>query len=339
MCALAIREIESARELDSLRADWRALWKRSSTSAPFQSPDWLVPWWKYFGVGQLYVLAVSEETRLVGLAPLFMTSTRSLSLLGTGNSDYLDILLDDRVCNDAAAAIFAHVCANRSAWDECDFQNLRHTSPLLTMKSCAGLREHLQEQNYCPVTLLPASPQQYLDSLSHQLRHNLNYYQRRLSTLGDVVIECAGEHNFAELFDAFVKLHEARWRMNSMPGVLCDETVQSFHREAATGLLASGALRLYALRINGSIIASLYGFNHAARTYYYLGGFDPEFKQYSPGTVLVAHAITEAIREGAREFDFLRGREDYKYRWGAADRTIYRKRLISKHQDPSTSRI
>ncbi|HJU91653.1 MAG TPA: GNAT family N-acetyltransferase [Pyrinomonadaceae bacterium] len=157
--------------------------------------------------------------------------------------------------------------------------------------------------------------------------HNLSYYQRRLSTLEDVQIECAGDHNFAELFDAFVKLHEVRWRMNDMPGVLCDENMQSFHREAATGFLANGALRLYALRINRRIIAAFYGFHHAARTYYYLGGFDPEFKQYSPGNILIAHAITEAIREGAREFDFLRGQEDYKYRWRAIDRTIYRKRV------------
>jgi CelD/BcsL family acetyltransferase involved in cellulose biosynthesis len=329
MCALAIREIESATELESLRADWLALWKRSSTSTPFQAPDWLIPWWKHFGVGQLYVLAVTEEQRLVGLAPLFVANARTLTLLGTSHSDYLDILVDDRVCNDAAVAIFSHLCANRRTWNECDFQNLRHTSPLLTMKSCEGLREQLQEQNFCPVTLLPATEQRFLDSLSHRLRQNLDYYRRRLSTLGEVVIERAGEYNFAELFDAFVKLHEARWRMNSMPGVLCDGKVESFHREAATGFLASGALRLYALRINGRIIASLYGFHHAARTYYYLGGFDPEFKQYSPGTVLVAHAITTAIREGAREFDFLRGREDYKYRWGAVDRTIYRKRLCA----------
>ena len=330
MGALAIREIGSAEELNPLRAEWLALWKRSSTSTPFQFPDWLIPWWKHFGVGQLCVLAVTDEERLVGLAPLFITNTRALSLLGTGNSDYLDILLDDRVCNDAAAAIFAHLCAHQSAWDECDFQNLRHTSPLLTMKTCAGLREQLQEQNFCPVTLLPASEQQYLDRLSPQLRHNLDYYQRRLSTLGDVVIEHANEDNFSELFDAFLKLHEARWRMNSMPGVLCDENVQSFHHEAASGFLASGALRLYALRINDRIIASLYGFHHSARTYYYLGGFDPEFKQYSPGTILVAHAITTAIREGAKEFDFLRGREDYKDRWLAVDRTIYRKRLCTE---------
>lgn len=329
MCALAICEITSANDLDSLRDDWRALWKKSSTATPFQSPDWLIPWWKHFGAGQLFVLAVKEDTRLVGLAPLFTNNTRILSLLGTAISDYLDILVHDRVCNDAATAIFKHISENRSRWDECDFQNLRHTSPLLTMRTRAGFVERLQEQNFCPVTLLPSSVQQFFDSLPRQLRHNLDYYQRRLAKLGELVVECANERKFVELFDAFLKLHEARWQANNMAGVLFDENVQNFHRDAARGFLANGSLRLYALRINGRIIASLYGFHHAARTYYYLGGFDPEFRQYSPGTLLVAHAITQAIREGAREFDFLRGREDYKYRWRAVDRTIYRKRLIS----------
>jgi len=31
-------------------------------------------------------------------------------------------------------------------------------------------------------------------------------------------------------------------------------------------------------------------------------------------------AIEAAIAEGAREFHFLRGREAYKYEWGAVDR-------------------
>ena len=209
-----VREIESAEELESLRDDWLALWKRSPTATPFQSPDWLIPWWKYFGSGRLHVLVLMDETRLVGLAPLFITPTRKLHLLGTGNTDYLDILLDDRFSNDVA--IFTHLCETQRAWDECDLQNLRESSPLLTMHACAGFVEQIEEQNFCPVASLPASTEEFLDSLPRQLRHNLSYYHRKLSTLGDVQIERAGEHNFAELFEAFLKLHEARWRMNNM---------------------------------------------------------------------------------------------------------------------------
>ena len=35
-------------------------------------------------------------------------------------------------------------------------------------------------------------------------------------------------------------------------------------------------------------------------------------------------AVSRSLREGAREFDFLRNPEPYKYRWGARDHINYR---------------
>jgi CelD/BcsL family acetyltransferase involved in cellulose biosynthesis len=148
-----------------------------------------------------------------------------------------------------------------------------------------------------------------------------------MATHGTVQIERADERNFEELLSALIRLHEARWKTRGMGGVLCDPTVQQFHRAAASGLLSRGVLRMYALRLGGRIIGGYYGFQHARRAYAYLGGFDPEFERYSPGTVLIGHAIEEAIREQADEFDFLRGCEAYKYTWGATDRPNYRKTL------------
>jgi CelD/BcsL family acetyltransferase involved in cellulose biosynthesis len=60
---------------------------------------------------------------------------------------------------------------------------------------------------------------------------------------------------------------------------------------------------------------------------YYLGGFEPAYARASVGALVVAHALAEAQRHGAREFDFLRGREPYKYAWGAQDRPLLRLRL------------
>jgi CelD/BcsL family acetyltransferase involved in cellulose biosynthesis len=86
-------------------------------------------------------------------------------------------------------------------------------------------------------------------------------------------------------------------------------------------------LRLYGLRLGGAAVAALYAMQAHGRAYYYAGGFDPALGALSPGTMAVGHAIEEAVREGCREFDFLRGREGYKYRWGAEDRPTYRRCL------------
>jgi CelD/BcsL family acetyltransferase involved in cellulose biosynthesis len=75
-------------------------------------------------------------------------------------------------------------------------------------------------------------------------------------------------------------------------------------------------------------VAIFYGFAHNDSVYFYLSGYDPSLEKLSPGTVIVAYAIEQAVREGAKAFDFLRGAEDYKYAWGAQDRVNKRRRLI-----------
>jgi hypothetical protein len=44
--------------------------------------------------------------------------------------------------------------------------------------------------------------------------------------------------------------------------------------------------------------------------------------------LLIAHAIENAKREGAHEFDFLRGGAHDKRFWGAAERYVYSRHLI-----------
>ena len=326
---LKIRELTILDELEALRPQWLELWRRSSTATPFQSPAWIIPWWKHFGSGRLCALAVNDGQRLVALAPFFVANIegrRHLVLSGTGNTDYLDVLFEDEVRRDAASLLSNYLCQNRGSWDQCDLQNLRRESVLLKLRTCASRLDDVQQQDVCPRLSL-TTVEEFVNGLPHRLQKNIAYYERKLSELGVVTFERAGEHNFDELFAAFVQLHGLRWQMNQMSGVLSDRNVQDFNREAARGFLSIGALRLYGLRVDDRIVASLYAFHHRERTYYYLGGFDPEFKQYSPGTLLLSHAIKDAISERAKEFDFLRGREDYKYRWGATDTIIYRKRL------------
>ena len=54
--------------------------------------------------------------------------------------------------------------------------------------------------------------------------------------------------------------------------------------------------------------------------YFYLNGYDVGQAFVSPGTLLVGAMLEEAAAEGRAEAHFLRGREGYKYAWGAVDR-------------------
>jgi CelD/BcsL family acetyltransferase involved in cellulose biosynthesis len=336
MPALEIEEITTTGALEQLRPEWSALWARCPTATPFQSPEWLIPWWRHIAEGELWTLALRDEGRLVGLAPLYIyvrpgLAQRQVFLVGIATSDYLDAVFEDAYASCGAAAVLGHLDAARHRWDVCDWQELRSVSPLLHTAIPEGWRDEVTPQGACLILRLPATVEELRGTLPPRLFRNLRYYWHRAERAGVVRVERASEENLDDLLESLFQVHGARWTARGGAGVVAPEAVRQAHRQAAPALLSRGVLRLYGLRLDDRIVASLYGFTHAAaaetRAYAYLSGFDPAFERLSPGTLIMGHAVHEAIREGAAEFDFLRGREPYKYLWGAKDHLVYRRRL------------
>ena len=336
MPTLEIEEITTTEALERLRAEWSELWACCPTATPFQTPEWLIPWWRHVGEGELWTLAVRHQGRLVGLAPLYIyvrpgTSGREVFPVGIATTDYLDALfeVDFAVCG--TTAVFAHLDRARQRWDVLDLQALRPESPLLRAPLPQGWEEEVSAQDVCPMLTLPATVEELRGIVPHGLLRNLRRYWRRAEKFGPVCVENAAGQNLDELLESLFQLHGARWSARGCAGVLAPEAVQKAHRETAPALSSLGVLRLYALRLGGRIVAGLYGFTHAAagkkRAYAYVSGFDPLYERFSVGTLVMGHAVREAVREGAAEFDFLRGGEAYKYLWGAHDRLTYRRRL------------
>jgi len=75
----------------------------------------------------------------------------------------------------------------------------------------------------------------------------------------------------------------------------------------------------------------LLNYFYAGKYFFFIGGFDPDYARWSVGTVLFGYAIQHAIEEGAREFDFLRGEEEYKYRLGAQNRHYRTLKVVKPH--------
>lgn len=317
------------RDLEALRSEWAALWERCPTSTVFQSPEWLIPWARRWATASLHVLTVRREDCLVGLAPFFIYK-RTLLLLGNGVSDTLDVLAAPGCERTVCAAITAMLEEPSDLFDSCDWQQLRPDSVLINEHAPADWHETIEPQDACPTLALPEG-RAFEAMLSPHFIRRLQADRLRLNHIGEVRFEWATPETFNAQFDSLIALHAARWSSRAEPGVLTDPDVQAFHREAAAWLLSRGMLRLYRLLVGDQVVAAYYGFHHRERSSYYLGGFDPALGSLGVGNQIVWHAIQSAQREGARFFDFLRGREAYKYRWGAVDTPAFRKRLCT-HQ-------
>ena len=85
-----------------------------------------------------------------------------------------------------------------------------------------------------------------------------------------------------------------------------------------------GCLQLAFLEVGGQKAAAYLNFDYLNRIWVYNSGLDRSYMQYSPGWVLLGHLIKWATDNGREEFDFMRGDEDYKYKFGAVDRFVMR---------------
>lgn len=302
--------------LVALTPAWRELWRKCSVATPFQSPDWLLPWWDVFAPGELRVVAVHENGELTAVAPLYRDGSRLLPL-GVSLSDYQDVLALDA---DALPAIAAALAAMRDV-ESCVFDAVRPGALVLGLQ-ITGFDERMESATPCPFIDLAAAKPVAPSALRH-----LRTARRRAARRGECVILEGDADNALALVAELKRLNGLRHQ----DGVFADPRVEAFHAAAMPGLIEQGLVRLYALTIADEMAAVYYGFLHAGRAYAYIGGFDPAFAFESPGTILLGHAIAAAANEGAGMFDFLRGGETYKYDWGARDRFNVRYTLARRH--------
>jgi CelD/BcsL family acetyltransferase involved in cellulose biosynthesis len=304
--AVSIRSPRRAEVREAFPSWYREVFDASRTATPFQSPDWIEPWWDIFGNGDPLILSVDGE----GVLPLYRDGG-TVQFMGAGVTDYLDLIARPGEEMRVAQGCADYLAAN-SGGLRYDLDEVPSSSALLAMQMPASVVVRLVDSSYCPVLDLTNW------SVPARLAKNLRYSQRKLS--GN--FQTYDSSRSQEFVDQLIGLHEARWE----EGIFADVNVERFHRTTLPKLAAAGLARMHVLARRSQVIAALYCLAKGDTTYYYIGGFDPEFESYSPGSLLIDYAIQEARREGHRVFDFLRGSEPYKYGWGATNRI--NKRLI-----------
>jgi CelD/BcsL family acetyltransferase involved in cellulose biosynthesis len=333
--SLTIAELTRPSDLERLRGEWTALLEASTAATPFQAPEWLVAWWHCLGGQGLWTLAIRRRGRLVGIAPLYIfadpqTAERRVCLAGNGVSDKLSTVSSAEDGGVVARAVLDHLARRAELWDTCDFRDLPADSAIVCADLPPALAGSVEAEEPCPVLTLPRTADDLLQTVPRALAQNLRRSTRRARERGEVVFETAAPDTRRELLAALFHLHAARWEARGQRGVL-DERMRRFHETVSCALQERDMLYLHALRIDRRIIAAQYVLQYNRRAYLYITGFDPDFGALSPGALLMSHVLQEALRRGNNEFDFLRGRERYKYVWGAVDRPQRRLRIWKRN--------
>ena len=313
--------------------EWDDVLARTFRNSPFLSRCFLIPWTKTFAAGRpLRIARWEREGKAEGFLFLYArTASDGWELLG---GEQVSDSLDAVVTSGLEGAFWAEILESpRVLLSEgpLHLPNLVEGSPSLSLLPgiCRerGISFSVEEMDRAPYIPLPASFDEYLARLGKKERHEL---RRKLRRAGEAepplsfrVVGTAEE--LTRDFPSFVELHR---RSHPEKRRFMDDRMADFFQEVAEGFLSAGRLRLAFLRGAAGDLAAAFQIEHDGALLLYNSGFDPlAAGSMSPGMVLLTRCVEDAIRRGLKEYDFLRGRERYKYDLGGRDRIVYRATL------------
>lgn len=323
---------------DALRGEWNDLLKRSAFDTLFLTWEWQRTWWEHLGGGDLFLIAMRDgQDRLTGIAPLYRTVSaggeRKLNIVGCMDvSDYLDIIVTQGHEREVYGALLDYLdSAEMAGWDVAELCNVPAISPahqaLAEMAGERGYEFRTLVEDVCPVIDLPAVWDEYLASLDKKQRHEIRRKMRRIERESEVhwyIVDPS--RDLAEEIEAFIELHQ---KSSADKDDFMDEQMKGFFRAMARALQPLGWLQLAFIEVDGQKAASMFNFDYEGAILVYNSGYDPQHRAHlSPGIVLLAYCIQHAIESGRARFDFLRGDEPYKYRFGARETKVYRLIII-----------
>ena len=118
----------------------------------------------------------------------------------------------------------------------------------------------------------------------------------------------------------FLDLHR---RSRTGKARFMDGRMERFFRRAFTAFAERDAARLWFLDTASGPVATFVTIEWDDTVGLYNSGFDPARAALSPGVILLAHVVRDAITRGRRTFDFLRGEERYKYEFEPVPEPVY----------------
>jgi CelD/BcsL family acetyltransferase involved in cellulose biosynthesis len=280
----------------------------------FATPEWLSLWWRHHGAGgPLPIEDVRSGGQLAALVPLYVWRNRPIRVArfaGHGAGDELG-----PVCAPGDEELAADAVGRWLAENDVDVLVAEQLPADRRWRERLGARG-LRAEGSPRLRFAGRDWDAYLATRSRNFRSLLRRAERKTQALAGARYRLAADPAAlgADL-DALFDLHRLRWRGRTT-AFLAHE---AFHREFAEVALARGWLRLWLLESDGAPVAAWYGFRFAGGELYYQAGRDPRWDHASAGLALLAHTIREAQADGMREYRFLRGGEEYKYRFTSDD--------------------
>jgi CelD/BcsL family acetyltransferase involved in cellulose biosynthesis len=318
--AITIEEVTDRLRLGALEPAWTELIAQVPAAEPFSTPEWIGAWLESFWQDRpIRFLFAWDDGKLAGVAPFLVDEQgtfccRAALALPTDVIAWRGEILH---AGDGSAVIGAmlghlsdaggwHLTLPRVAADSDTARSLPN------IVKTAGLWANWRDENRTPIIRLASSVDEYLQTRSRHVRHELRRKQKRLEKAGEVSVRIVDRlDELDRAFDDVKNVEAKSWKGAAGTSFLDAPSAERFYRTLFARTAAENWARIYLMYVDGNPVAHLFGLVFRQRYYALNSSFDSSLASYSPGSVLILRSIEDACARKFEIFDFM-GSE---YRW------------------------
>jgi CelD/BcsL family acetyltransferase involved in cellulose biosynthesis len=315
---MAVRiAIESVNDLDSLESAWRDLEARAPCAPVFQGWTWMGCLARERFPDPVLLRAEAAGTTL-GLA-LFNRRRGGLWLSESGDEshdapfvEHNAPLIADAAGPEVLPAMLRAAWRVRGVWH----MTLGGVPPgLAAVAGGWAWRRQVIDAPRVELDQVRAAGGCYLSVLSRNARQQIRRSLRAFATRGELRLERAASTEEALAWlDDLIRAHAETWRRRGRPGAFATPFMRRFHHSLISRGMPRGEVDLLRARAGPEVLGHLYNLRRNGWICAYQSGWDlaGATRDARPGIVCHVLAIEEALRSGARRYDFLAGEGRYK---------------------------
>jgi len=175
----------------------------------------------------------------------------------------------------------------------------------------------IYKKNISPIIILSTKWVNFPENLKKSLKYDIKYNLRRLKSIGDLDFTVLKNYDSQyELLNVLFDLHKKEWHLKGQESIFDKTDVCEYYRKIIKDMQYSNASIVFMkLELNHNVIALVFGFQKNDRYFYYKPVYNPEYKKYSPGKIMLSYVIEYCLSNNIEIVDMLRGMEEYKSLW------------------------
>lgn len=318
-------DITIEQAFDFLSADYAALFDSSAATA-FQHPLWLDSLYtrlaSHAGATPMVVVVRHRATGALAMVlPLLRIRRGPIRTV-----EFADLRVSDYLAPVCSPDVFASLLADDAACTEIrrlirPFDLLRMTKlpdGRLPVENLLGTPRRVSMETNAYATVLVAPFEQWRASaLDRSYQKELAKKSRQLQKKGELSFyACDDSASITEAMDAMKQYRGPRFQAQGDGDLLQRPEYYDFYSGIATRGLGS-FVRLYAMKMDGNVIAAVLGLCHRGSFLIIMSAFDiAGYKSQSLGSLMFEQVARDCIERGDQMLDFTIGDEPYKKLFG-----------------------